>query len=143
MPQCVSARGRGHRSRNPQRFAAESNGPSIGCTTNASVAGALRVSVENSQGNAITLAPKSATVMIGNGVFVKEQVVDAGDQRVAGAKASWRSSNTAVAIATPLPDSGLVGDHGRAAVRTIAAGTAMLPLLPGETVQRDFVLEKR
>ena len=89
-------------------------------------AGALRVSVDNSEGNAISLAPKSATVMAGNGVLVRAQVVDAGGQPVAGAKATWASTNPAVATAMALPDSGLVSDHGRAAVRGIAAGTAMI-----------------
>ena len=87
---------------------------------------ALRISVDNSAGTAIELAPRSATIEMGRGIFLKAQVVDAAGQPVPGAKASWRSTTTAVATVTQLADSGLVSDHGRAAVSSIAAGTALI-----------------
>jgi hypothetical protein len=92
----------------------------------ARAAGTLRVTVDNSEGSAISLAPRSATVMVGHGVLVRAQVVDASGQPVAGAQASWVSTNPAVATAMALPDSGLRSDHGRAAVRAIGAGTALI-----------------
>jgi hypothetical protein len=87
---------------------------------------ALRVSLDNSAGTALALAPRSATLMVGHGILLRANIVDAGGQPVAGAKASWRSTNSAVARVTPLADSGLVNDHGRAAVSSIAPGTALI-----------------
>jgi hypothetical protein len=88
--------------------------------------GTLSISVDNSNGTALSLAPKSATLMVGYGTILKAQIADANGAAIAGAKATWRSTNTAVAVARTLPDSGLAIDNNRAAVAAISAGTAMI-----------------
>jgi hypothetical protein len=87
---------------------------------------ALRITVDNSAGTAIAPTPRSATLEIGRGILLKAQVIDARGEAVAGAKATWRSTNSAVATVTALADSGLVSDNGRAAVSSIAAGTTLI-----------------
>lgn len=93
---------------------------------NNKVAGAVRLTLDNSAGTAVSLAPKSATLIYGHGILLKANIVDASGAKIPGAKPAWRSTNTAVATATALPDSGLAIDNGRAAISSISAGTAMI-----------------
>lgn len=88
--------------------------------------GALRLSIDNSTGTALSVAPKAATLVYGTGTFLKAQVVDASGQLVVGARASWRSTNPSSAIVAALADSGLASDYGRAVISSIAPGTALI-----------------
>lgn len=90
-------------------------------------AGALRLSVDTDRsGNAISLAPKAGTIALGQGLILKAQIVDAAGQPIPGASAEWSSTDNAVARVTKMADSGLVSDHGRAVVTSIATGTAKI-----------------
>lgn len=86
----------------------------------------LSVAVEKVEGSAVEVAPKSATLPYGTGLFLKAQIRDGAGALVPGARATWRTTNAAVAIVQALADSGLVSDHGRAVVSSIAPGTAMI-----------------
>lgn len=88
--------------------------------------GALNITVDNSNGTALALAPKAATLPLGQGIILKAQILDGSGAAIAGATASWRSTNSAVARVTPMADSGLAIDHGRAAVASMGAGTALI-----------------
>jgi hypothetical protein len=88
--------------------------------------GALNITVDNSSGTALSLAPKAATLPLGHGTILKAQIVDGDGKPVAGAKAAWRSTNTAVARVTAMADSGLAIDNGRAVVASIGTGTALI-----------------
>lgn len=87
---------------------------------------ALSLAIDNANGAAVALTPDSIALVLGHGTFLQARILDASGAPIPGAKATWRSTNTAVAQVTPLADSGLVADHGRAAVTSIASGTALV-----------------
>jgi hypothetical protein len=89
-------------------------------------AGLVSIATDNSNGTAIAITPRSITLMQGFGTLMRAQVVTANGTIVTGARPSWRSTNTAVATVTPLPDSGVAANSGRAGVAAVGLGTALI-----------------
>ncbi|MES2521319.1 MAG: hypothetical protein V4617_01380 [Gemmatimonadota bacterium] len=87
--------------------------------------GTVSISLDNSSGTALSLAPRSATLMQGFGILLQARVLDANGQPIASARPTWRSTNTAVFTVGALPDSGLLIDNNRAAVAAVGQGTAL------------------
>lgn len=73
----------------------------------------------------ILIDPHAATLSVGHGIIYQARIVDEHGQTIAGARPTWRSTNTSVARVTALPDSAGV-EATRAAVGGMAIGSALV-----------------
>lgn len=95
-------------------------------TTNNSQRVSLSLQNQTSDGGALMLDPRTATLHVGYGMLINVKITDASGQNVAGARPTWRSTNTNVVRVHVLPDSGFANDGTRAAIAGVAEGSALV-----------------
>lgn len=86
----------------------------------------IALALDNSDGDALLLDPRTATMHVGFGMLIRAQITGADGQPIAGAQPNWRSTNESVVRLTPLPDSGFSDDGARVVAIAHGEGTALV-----------------
>lgn len=86
----------------------------------------VALSLDNSEGDALLLDPRTATLHVGYGMLISAQITGPDGQPVEGARPTWRSTDESVVKLYPLPDSGFVNDGMRVSAAAFSEGTALV-----------------
>lgn len=101
-----------------------SDGSSPGPAANETQRVTMSLQNENTDGGALVLDPRTATLHVGYGILIGVNITGPDGQPVDGATPSWTSTNPAVVRVDVLPDSGFANDGWRASVAGVSEGTA-------------------